>query len=174
MSRLMSFALTEASFLDGTKTMTRRLGWWTDKNGRRLLLPGDRITGCRKVMGRKKGDPLVRLGEAHVTAVYRQRLIDMPDGDVQHLLIAARDDLAAKRQEILPAVGADEIFMQDIGAGRVAVIQRRHRLVHQRIAGRAAAKTRIQPGLKPPSRVLYRLAVKLAAIDSKMASVVGG
>ena len=82
MSRLMSFALTEASFLDGTKTMTRRLGWWTDKNGRRLLLPGDRITGCRKVMGRKKGDPLVRLGEAHVTAVYRQRLIDMPDGDV--------------------------------------------------------------------------------------------
>ena len=30
----MSFALTEASFLDGTKTMTRRLGWWTDKNGK--------------------------------------------------------------------------------------------------------------------------------------------
>ncbi len=79
MSRLMSFALTEASFLDGTKTMTRRLGWWTDKNGRRLLLPGDRITGCRKVMGRKKGDPLVRLGEAHVTAVYRQKLWDVTD-----------------------------------------------------------------------------------------------
>ena len=83
MSRLMSFALTEASFLDGTKTMTRRLGWWTDKNGRRLLLPGDRITGCRKVMGRKKGDPLVRLGEAHVTAVYRQKLWDVTDRDVR-------------------------------------------------------------------------------------------
>ena len=83
MSRLMSFALTEASFLDGSKTATRRLGWWTDKNGRRLLLAGDRIAGCRKVMGRKKGDPLVRLGEAHVTDVYRQRLDAMTDLDVR-------------------------------------------------------------------------------------------
>ena len=79
----MSFALTEQSFLDGSKTMTRRLGWWTDKNGKRLLLPGDRITGCRKVMGRKKGDPLVRLGEALVTDVYRQRLNAMTEDDVR-------------------------------------------------------------------------------------------
>ncbi len=79
----MSFALTEQSFLDGTKTMTRRLGWWTDKRGRRLLLPGERITGCRKVMGRKPGEPLVRLGEALVTDVYRQRLADMTEDDVR-------------------------------------------------------------------------------------------
>lgn len=83
MSRLMSFALTEQSFLDGSKTMTRRLGWWTDKNGKRLLLPGDRIAGYRKVMGRKRGEPLVRLGEAAVVAVYRQRLADMTDEDVR-------------------------------------------------------------------------------------------
>ncbi len=82
MSRLMSFALTEEKFLDGTKTMTRRLGWWTDKNGRRLLLPGQRITGCRKVMGRRRGEPLVRLGEALVTDVYRQRLDDITDADI--------------------------------------------------------------------------------------------
>lgn len=80
---MMSFALTEESFLDGSKTATRRLGWWTDKNGKRLLLRGDRITGCRKVMGRRKGDPLVRLGEALVTNVYRQRLADMTDRDVR-------------------------------------------------------------------------------------------
>lgn len=83
MARLMSFALTEDSFLDGSKTATRRLGWWTDKNGKRLLMPGDRIAGCRKVMGRKKGDPLIRLGEAHVTAVYRQVLAEMTDRDVR-------------------------------------------------------------------------------------------
>lgn len=83
MSRLMSFALTEASFLDGSKTMTRRLGWWTDKNGRRLLLPGNRITGCRKVMGRKPGEPLIRLGEALVTDVYRQPLAQITDDDVR-------------------------------------------------------------------------------------------
>lgn len=83
MSRLMSFALTEQSFLDGSKTMTRRLGWWTDKNAKRLLLPGDRITGCRKVMGRKKREPLVRLGEALVTDVYRQPLAQITDDHVR-------------------------------------------------------------------------------------------
>ena len=82
MSKLISFALTEESFLDGTKTATRRLGWWRAKNGRQLLEPGQRITGCRKVMGRRKGDPLVRLGEALVTDVYRQRLGEMTDADV--------------------------------------------------------------------------------------------
>lgn len=83
MSRLISFALTEESFLDGSKTMTRRLGWWTDKNGRRLVNEGDRLTGCRKVMGRRKGEPLIRLGEVLVTAVYRQRLDLITDEDVR-------------------------------------------------------------------------------------------
>ena len=82
MSRLISFALTEESFLDGTKTATRRLGWWEDKRGRRLVIPGDRLTGCRKVMGRTKGEPLVRLGEILVTDVYRQQLFDMTSADV--------------------------------------------------------------------------------------------
>ena len=82
MPRLMSFALTEQSFLDGTKTQTRRLGWWTDKNGRRLLHAGDRITGCRKVMGRRDGEPLVRLGQALVSDIYRQRLSTITDEDV--------------------------------------------------------------------------------------------
>lgn len=81
MSRLMSVALTEQSVRDRTKTMTRRLGWWTDKNGRRLLLPGDKLTLCPKVMGRQ-GAPLERIVEVDVTDVYRQRLWDMPEGDV--------------------------------------------------------------------------------------------
>lgn len=74
MPRLLSVALTEPQVRDRSKTETRRLGWWEDKHGRRLLHPGDRLTLCRKVMGRKPGEPLVRLAEVEVTAVYRERL----------------------------------------------------------------------------------------------------
>ena len=35
MSRLMSVAFTEQAVRDRTKTVTRRKGWWEDKNGRR-------------------------------------------------------------------------------------------------------------------------------------------
>lgn len=81
MSRLMSVTLTEQAVVDRTKTVTRRLGWWKDKNGRHLLHPGDHLTLCRKVMGRKKGEPLVRLAEVEVLDVSRQqvRVANTPD-----------------------------------------------------------------------------------------------
>lgn len=74
MSRLMSVAFTEQSVVERRKTVTRRKGWWEDKNGRRLLKPGDRLTLCRKVMGRKPGEPLVRLAEVEVVSVRREPL----------------------------------------------------------------------------------------------------
>lgn len=74
MSRLMSVTLTEQAVVDRSKTVTRRLGWWADKNGRRLLRPGDRLTLCRKVMGRMPGEPLVRLAEVEVVDMSRQQL----------------------------------------------------------------------------------------------------
>ena len=46
--------------VDRSKTVTRRLGW-------RFLKPGDRLTLCRKVMGRRKGEPLVREYLAHIS-----------------------------------------------------------------------------------------------------------
>ena len=55
MSRLMSVSMTEQAVVDRAKTVTRRKGWWTDKHGRRLLRPGDRLTLVRKAMGRKLG-----------------------------------------------------------------------------------------------------------------------
>lgn len=75
MPRLMSVALTEQAVVDRRKTVTRRLGW-------RELEPGDRLTLCRKVQGRKAGDPLVRLAEVEVTSVRRERLEDMPLADL--------------------------------------------------------------------------------------------
>jgi hypothetical protein len=74
MSRLMSVAFTEDAVRNRTKTVTRRKGWWEDKNGRRLLLPGDKLTLCPKVMGRKKGEPLDRIVEVEVLDVRREPL----------------------------------------------------------------------------------------------------
>jgi hypothetical protein len=74
MSRLMSVAFTEQAVRDRTKTVTRRKGWWTDKNGRHMVKPGDRLTLCRKVMGRKKGEPLVRIADVEVISVRREAL----------------------------------------------------------------------------------------------------
>jgi len=73
-SRLMSVAMTEQAVVERRKTVTRRKGWWEDKNGRRLLKAGDQLTLCRKVMGRKKGEPLVRLVDVEVLDVRRERL----------------------------------------------------------------------------------------------------
>jgi hypothetical protein len=75
MSRLMSVALTEPQVVGRTKTVTRRLGW-------QFLCPGDRLTLCRKVQGRRPGEPLVRLAEVEVVDVRRERLRDITADDV--------------------------------------------------------------------------------------------
>lgn len=75
MARLMSVAFTEAAVLERRKTVTRRKGWWEDKRGRRILNPGDRLTLCRKVMGRRPGEPLERICDVEVVSVTREPLL---------------------------------------------------------------------------------------------------
>jgi hypothetical protein len=75
MPRLMSVSLTEQQVRDRTKLVTRRLGWLT-------LEPGDTLTLCRKVMGRKKGEPLVRIVDVDVMSVRRERLDAITAQDV--------------------------------------------------------------------------------------------
>ncbi|QIM20558.1 hypothetical protein G7075_04395 [Phycicoccus sp. HDW14] len=70
----MSVAFTEAAVLNRSKTVTRRKGWWEDRRGRRILTRGTRLTLCRKVMGRKPGEPLVRLCDVEVISVRREPL----------------------------------------------------------------------------------------------------
>lgn len=72
MSRLMSVAFTEQAVRERAKTVTRRKGWMFAK-------PGDRLTLCRKVMGRKSGDPLVRICDVEVVSVRREPLRAMLD-----------------------------------------------------------------------------------------------
>lgn len=71
----MSVSHTEAAVRDRTKTVTRRLGW-------RALKPGDHLTLCRKVMGRRPGEPLLRIAEVEVVSVGREWLTDITSEDV--------------------------------------------------------------------------------------------
>lgn len=81
MPRLMSVSLTEDAVVARTKTVTRRLGWT-------MLRTGDRITLCRKVMGRRRRDgsvePLVRLAEVQVYDVRREPLDDLITGNTDY------------------------------------------------------------------------------------------
>lgn len=76
MPRLMSVSLTEPPVRDRTKTVTRRMGWLT-------LQPGTRLTLCRKVMGRRRGEPLVRIVDVEVLDVGRERLDTITPDEVR-------------------------------------------------------------------------------------------
>lgn len=75
MSRLISVAYTTEQVEARVKTVSRRTGWWETKNQVRILTPGDHLTACKKVMGRKPGEPLVRITDVEVLDVRREPLI---------------------------------------------------------------------------------------------------
>ncbi|MFC0438008.1 hypothetical protein [Kutzneria buriramensis] len=75
MARLMSVSFTEQAVRDRAKTVTRRKGW-------RFLRPGERLTLCRKVIGRKPGELLVRIVDIEVVDVRREPLADITDDDL--------------------------------------------------------------------------------------------
>ena len=66
--RSMSFSLTERQVLDGTKTVTRRVGWT-------FLKPGDRLRAVRKGMGLRKGEKQYILCVIEVVSVRREPLM---------------------------------------------------------------------------------------------------
>jgi hypothetical protein len=65
--RNISFSMTKQQFLDGTKTVTRRMGWL-------YLKPGTELMAVEKAMGIKKGEKVSTLGKIRVLAVRRERL----------------------------------------------------------------------------------------------------
>jgi hypothetical protein len=73
----MSVAFTEQAVRERRKTVTRRKGWLFAK-------PGDRITLCRKVMGRKKGEPLERICDVEIVLVTRELLSDLLRTDISN------------------------------------------------------------------------------------------
>jgi len=75
MARLLRCAFTERPVVDRVTTVTRRRGWT-------FLKPGDRLTLCRTVRGRRPGEPLVRIAEVQVVSVRRERLGDITADEV--------------------------------------------------------------------------------------------
>lgn len=73
--RNISFFLTVPQFMDGSKDVTRRLGW-------RDVSVGDRLMACEKCQGLKPGEQLNKLGEIEVVHVSRQPLDNMLGGSV--------------------------------------------------------------------------------------------
>ena len=71
--RNMSFALTTDQIMDGTKTVTRRLGWLS-------LKPGDKVRPVRKCMGLRPGEKVDVLRDPlTVVSVRREPLRAMTD-----------------------------------------------------------------------------------------------
>jgi hypothetical protein len=71
----ISFGLTEPQFVAGTKTVTRRLGWYN-------LKAGDELLAVNKCMGLRKGERSRELGRIRVVSVRREPLGYIDDQDV--------------------------------------------------------------------------------------------
>ncbi len=72
--RNISFMLTTQQIRDRTKTVTRRCGWW-------FLKPGDRLQGCVKCQGIKKGEKMEKIAVIEVVRTDPEMLSEMPDED---------------------------------------------------------------------------------------------
>lgn len=82
--RNISFALTTPQFLDGTKDVTRRVGWLD-------LRPGLELCGVEKGQGLGKGGKVKRLGVIRVVAVRQEKLRRMVDEPEYGALECARE-----------------------------------------------------------------------------------
>lgn len=104
MARLMSVSMTADAVVARRKTVTRRKGW-------RFLKPGDRLTLCRKVMGRKPGEPLVRLAEVEVVSVRRERLRALTDDLTYGCAETRLEGMTHADVGIFPSVFVDRYFI---------------------------------------------------------------
>lgn len=73
--RNISFQKTLAQFIDGTKTVTRRMGW-------KHLKDGDILMGVEKAMGLRKGEKLNKLGVIQVVSIRWEPIEDITQEDV--------------------------------------------------------------------------------------------
>ena len=75
MARNISFALTTPQFLDGSKDVTRRMGW-------KSLKAGDILCAVKKGMGLKPGEKIERFGMLRVISVHLEPLCAITQGDL--------------------------------------------------------------------------------------------
>lgn len=117
MSRLMSVSHTADAVIARQKTVTRRLGWL-------FLKPGDTLTLCRKVMGRKAGEPLERLAEVEVIDVSRVRLNQIDLDEIESEGVPARIWAASSHEWACEDCGPlawAEWFARQMGASSTSI-----------------------------------------------------
>lgn len=78
MARNISFSMTEEQFLDGSKDVTRRMGWLC-----LVGMIGVTLWAVRKAMGLKPGEKIHRLGMIEVVSARRERLDAITPDDVR-------------------------------------------------------------------------------------------
>lgn len=74
MPRNMSFQMTTEQYVNKTKTVTRRLGWWNVKLG-------EVLNGVEKCQGLKKDEKMVKLGQHRVVGARLERLNEITKAD---------------------------------------------------------------------------------------------
>jgi hypothetical protein len=74
MPRNISFSMTTPQFIDGSKDVTRRMGWLDAE-------VGDVLQAVEKAMGLKKGEKIKPLGLIRLVDVRREKLRDLIDRD---------------------------------------------------------------------------------------------
>ncbi len=75
MPRMISFSMTTPQFLDGSKDVTRRMGWLNAK-------AGDELMAVEKAMGLGKGGKVKCLGMIRLVKVRREPLDLLTDDEV--------------------------------------------------------------------------------------------
>lgn len=93
----ISFWLTKEQFLDGSKDVTRRLGWIHAKEG-------DRVMACEKCQGLGRGGEMVRFGPIEWVNVRREKLSAM-------ITEAAYGQVEARREGFPQLTGEEFVKM---------------------------------------------------------------
>lgn len=75
MARNMSFAMTTDQMRDGTKSVTRRFGWY-------FLKPGQIVWAVEKAMGLKKGEKIKRICAIKIISTRSEPLCAIDQADV--------------------------------------------------------------------------------------------
>jgi hypothetical protein len=113
--RRISYGLTQDAFEDGTKDVTRRLGWL-------FLKAGDHLRAVDRVMGFKPGQKARELGIVEVISVRRERLDAITPDEVRREGFTARShtpkwfvDFFCSHMRCTPATVVTRIEFRRIG-----------------------------------------------------------
>lgn len=73
--RNMSFSLTTPQMKDGSKRVTRRLGW-------KFLKEGELVMAVEKCQGLKKGEKVKKIGPIQILSIRKERLDEITYADL--------------------------------------------------------------------------------------------